>query len=110
MFCDTRILSRQQYMPAPIFVHCNPLDYPGQGGASYMKRSWKKLVVDYLNYRRKLGFELSADASTLFAFARFAQEKNTHRYVTTDLCIRWAQTSKRQDPQAWERRIQVVRG
>lgn len=75
-----------------------------------MKRSWRKLVGDYLNYRRKLGFELSADASTLFAFARFAQETNTDRYVTTDLCIGWAQTSKRQDPQAWERRIQVVRG
>lgn len=75
-----------------------------------MKCSWTKLVDDYLSYKRKLGFELSTDAIQLFDFAAFAQEFGTEGRLTVDLCVRWAQASRRKDPYAWERRIEVVRG
>ena len=75
-----------------------------------MEHSWRNLVEGYLNYKRKLGFDISVDATRLFQFAKFAEKWHSEPYLTIDLCIRWAQASKKQDAVTWTRRIDVLRG
>lgn len=80
------------------------------GGEIIMEHSWRKSVENYLSYKRKLGFDLRIDATRLFQFARFAEECHSAQYLTIDLCVCWAQASKKQDAVTWTRRIDVLRG
>jgi integrase len=75
-----------------------------------MKKSWEKLVHEYVDYRRKLGFDLKTESKQLLNFARFAEDFGADGHITSELCIRWAQASRKQSPRTWNRRIEIVRG
>lgn len=75
-----------------------------------MEHSWRKSVESYLSYKRKLGFDLRIDATRLYQFANLADEWQSEQYLTIDLCVRWAQASKKHDAITWSKRIDVLRG
>ena len=72
-----------------------------------MSTTWTSRIDAYLQYRRRLGFELTNEASTLHGFARFAAR---HARLSTPLALQWARASKRQTPITWARRLEVLRG
>lgn len=71
---------------------------------------WMAQVEAYLAYRRRLGFELTIDATQLRSFARFADEIATEGHLTVPLAVAWAQASQRKAPFTWARRIEILRG
>ena len=68
-----------------------------------------KLVEDYLNCRRKLGFALKIEGQELLRFANFADQIGHRGPITTELAIRWAKLPKKADPIYWARRLDIVR-
>lgn len=70
---------------------------------------WVSRVQDYIAYRRDLGYSLTADASQLLNFARFADQLGQKR-LTAAFAIEWAKASKKQTSITWTRRIVVLRG
>jgi integrase len=70
--------------------------------------SWTARVEAYINYRRSLGFSLS-EPSVLKQFGRFADQIGLMDPLTTEMAVRWARTSKRQDPITWTIRLQRLR-
>ena len=66
-------------------------------------------IDDYLNFRRGLGFRLDTQGALLAEFARYAEQVGHRGPVTTDLAVRWAQTTRSDDPAAAARRLAVVR-
>ena len=71
---------------------------------------WMSRIEDYLSYRRRFGFALANDESTLKNFAAFADHAEFPDRLTAALAGQWARTSKRQSPITWARRIEVLRG
>ena len=63
-----------------------------------------------LGYRRRFGFALANDESTLKNFAAFADHAKFPDRLTAALAGQWARTSKRQSLITWARRIEVLRG
>jgi integrase len=76
-----------------------------------MKRSptMISLVEDYLATRRKMGFALEIAGAQLLAFARYADQTGHRGPVTSDLTVRWAQSSQKSTPLTWARRVEVLR-
>lgn len=66
-------------------------------------------IDDYLAVRRGLGFRLDVQGTLLVGFARYAEQVGHRGPVTTDLAVRWAQTTRSDDPAAAARRLAVVR-
>ena len=71
---------------------------------------WTARIEDYLRYRRRFGFALVNEESTLRNFAAFADHAELPDRLTAALAGQWARTSKRQSPITWARRIEVLRG
>ena len=71
---------------------------------------WMSRIEDYLRYRRRFGFALANEESTLKNFAAFADHAELPDRLTAALAGQWARTSKRQSPITWARRIEVLRG
>ena len=67
------------------------------------------LVEDYLAARRQMGFALRIAGGQLLAFGRFADQGGHCGPVTLDLAVRWAQSSRRDTPLTWARRLEVLR-
>lgn len=71
---------------------------------------WKSRIEDYLRYRRRFGFALANEESTLKNFAEFTEHADLPDRLSAELAGQWARTSKRQHPISWARRIEVLRG
>jgi integrase len=68
------------------------------------------LAQEYLDYRRRLGSRLRSEGTMLLAFARYADRLGHRGPLTTELALRWAQSSVNAAPLYQARRLQVVRG
>ena len=66
-------------------------------------------VERYLQQRRRHGFQLQGQDSTLRSFVRFAQDQGA-THLTLDLARNWAQHTASARPLTWARRIEVLRG
>jgi site-specific recombinase XerD len=74
--------------------------------APYMQ----KLVQEYLEERRSLGFELQIAGEQLMAFARFADQRSHSGALTEQLIVDWVQgQAKRAAPITWARRLEIIR-
>jgi len=72
--------------------------------------SMHSLVQDYLNERRRLGFDLDRPGSQLLAFARFVDRVGHTGPLTAEIILAWAQgEAMRATPITWARRLDVVR-
>lgn len=74
---------------------------------------WKSMherVEEYLNTRRRLGFQLKVEGSELLRFARFADGNGNNQALTIDLAVAWANTSKKDSRIFRARRIETIRG
>jgi integrase/recombinase XerD len=72
--------------------------------------SWEQRMAAYLAHRRRLGFDLTIEATILRSFTRFATQAGDGGQLTVELAAQWARDSKRQSPITWARRIEVLRG
>jgi integrase len=68
------------------------------------------LVEEYLEYRRRLGFQLRIEGQMLLEFARYADRSGHCGPLTTELAVRWARLPARAAPLYQARRLEVVRG
>jgi len=67
------------------------------------------LVQEYLDFKRKLGFDLRNEGKELFRFARFAEKLNHKGALTVGLALKWAKNTKKKTPRYWARRLKMVR-
>jgi integrase len=70
--------------------------------------SMRERVVEYLNTRRRLGYQLKVVGKELFRFAHFADNIGNRPVLTTELAVAWASTSPSQINRA--RRLEMIRG
>jgi integrase len=70
---------------------------------------WLSLVEEYLSARRGLGFALEQPAYLLRDFARYADALEHQGPLTTELAVRWSQTSRSGSPAQAVRRLGAVR-
>jgi len=64
---------------------------------------------DYLQVRRRLGFDLRNDERLLQGFVEFLERAGAKR-VTTDLALMWAKLPVDARPYTWRQRLGIVRG
>ena len=67
------------------------------------------LVAEYLDHRRRLGFQLRSTGYQLYRFARFADDCGHHGPLTLDLALRWAQASAGATAVSAARRLALLR-
>src|SRR5258708_24328102 len=67
------------------------------------------LVEEYLNYRRRLGYQLRIVGQMLLEFARYADRVGHSVPLTTELAVRWARLPIGASPLYQARRLEVVR-
>lgn len=68
-----------------------------------------KLLVEYLELRRSLGFKAQREAWLLSKFIGFLRAKR-RTFITTELALAWAKQPSDADPSWWASRLSVVRG
>lgn len=66
-------------------------------------------LADYLQIRRRLGFEMPQDGRLLKGFVDFLEQSGAER-ITTELALEWARIPVRAHPHRWRQRLSVVRG
>jgi integrase len=66
-------------------------------------------LTDYLQLRRRLGFEMPQDGRLLEGFVTFLERAGAER-ITTDLALDWARLPGQAHPSYWRQRLSVVRG
>ena len=66
-------------------------------------------LTDYLQLRRRLGFEMPQDGRLLEGFVTFLERAGAER-ISTDLALAWARSPGRAHPSYWGQRLSVVRG
>jgi integrase/recombinase XerD len=64
---------------------------------------------DYLQVRRRLGFELKKDERQLQGFVEFLEQAGA-QHITTDLAVAWARLPIDARPFTWRQRLGRVRG
>jgi integrase len=64
---------------------------------------------EYLEYRRRLGFQIRIEGQMLLEFARYADRSGHFGPLTTDLAVRWARLPAKAAPLYQARRLEVVR-
>ena len=75
-----------------------------------MTVSMQRLVQEYLDERRRLGFALTIPGAQLQAFARFADASGHRGPLTRELITSWTRDeAKRATPFTWARRLEVIR-
>lgn len=68
-----------------------------------------KLLVEYLELRRRLGFKAEREAWLLSKFITFLRtERRT--FITTEIALAWAKQPSDADPSWWASKLSVVRG
>jgi integrase len=67
------------------------------------------LVEEYLDYRRRLGYQLHIEGQMLLEFARHADRVGHSGPLTTELAVRWARLPVGASPLYQARRLEVVR-
>jgi integrase len=68
-----------------------------------------RLVEEYLDYRRRLGYQLRTEGQMLLEFARYADRSGHCGPLTTELAARWARLPVGAAPLYQARRLEVVR-
>jgi integrase/recombinase XerD len=71
--------------------------------------SLRDALADYLQIRRRLGFEMPQDGRLLEAFVTFLERAGAER-ITTELALQWARIPTHAHPHYWRQRLSVVRG
>jgi len=71
--------------------------------------SLRDALADYLQLRRRLGFEMPQDGRLLEGFVTFLEQAGAGR-ITTDLAVDWARLPGQAHPSYWRQRLSVVRG
>jgi integrase/recombinase XerD len=71
--------------------------------------TWKKVVEDYIQMRRSLGFKLHEANHGLLNFAAFLKHRRAP-HITIALAMQWAQQDPAARPVEWARRLSFVRG
>ena len=69
----------------------------------------REALADYLQIRRRLGFEMPQDGRLLEGFVEFVEQAGAER-ITTELALRWARLPAHAHPHRWRQRLWVVRG
>jgi integrase len=69
-----------------------------------------RLVREYIDHRRQLGFELASAQRILLDFARYADRQKHHGPITADLVIRWVNLPKGAAAGYLASRLNIVRG
>jgi integrase len=68
-----------------------------------------QLAEEYLDYRRRLGYQLRIEGQMLLGFARYADRVGHTGPLTTELAVRWARLPAGASPLYQARRLEVVR-
>ena len=68
-----------------------------------------RLVEEYLDYRRRLGYQLRTEGQMLLEFARYADRSGHCGPLTTELAAHWARLPVEAAPLYQARRLEVVR-
>ena len=71
--------------------------------------SLRDALANYLQLRRRLGFEMPQDGRLLEGFVTFLEQAGAGR-ITTDLALDWARLPGQAHPSYWRQRLSVVRG
>ena len=71
--------------------------------------SLSKLLAEYIDLRRKLGFKAEREAWLLPSLVSFLRA-NGSAFVTTDLALAWAKRSADAHPSWWASKLSVARG
>jgi integrase len=71
--------------------------------------TWKKVVEEYIQMRRSLGFKLHEANRGLLNFAAFLKHHRAS-HITIALAMQWAQYDPAVSPVEWARRLSFVRG
>jgi integrase len=66
-------------------------------------------LADYLQIRRRLGFEMPQDGRLLKRFVEFLDQAHAPR-ITTELALTWARLPTDAHPHYWHQRLSVARG
>ena len=66
-------------------------------------------LADYLQIRRRLGFEMPQDGRLLEGFVDFLEQAGAPR-ITTQLALAWARLPVDAHPHRWRQRLSVARG
>jgi integrase/recombinase XerD len=69
----------------------------------------REALADYLQIRRRLGFEMPQDGRLLEGFVEFLEQAGAER-ITTELALRWARLPGQAHPHRWRQRLGVARG
>jgi len=72
-------------------------------------RSLSKLLAEYLDLRRKLGFKAEREAWLLTKFVSFLRAEQS-AFITVDLAVAWAKQPADAHPSWWASKLSVVRG
>jgi integrase len=68
-----------------------------------------QLAEEYLDYRRRLGYQLRIEGQMLLGFARYADRVGHTGPLTTELAVRWARLPVGASPLYQAQRLEVVR-
>jgi integrase len=71
-------------------------------------KSMRERVIDYLNTRRRMGYQLKVAGNELLRFAHFADNQESCPILTIELAVAWASISPSQINRA--RRLEMIRG
>jgi integrase/recombinase XerD len=71
--------------------------------------SLREALADYLQIRRRLGFEMPQDGRLLEGFVEFLERAGAER-ITTELALKWARLPVHAHPHTWRQRLGVARG
>src|ERR1019366_5020202 len=77
----------------------------GRSGMTTLQES----LVDYLQIRRRLGFEMPQDGRLLEGFVEFLEQAGAPR-ITAELALAWARLPVDAHPHRWRQRLSVARG
>lgn len=72
-------------------------------------KSLSKLLAEYLDLRRKLGFKADREDWLLRKFVSFLRAEGS-AFITIELALAWAKQPADADPSWWASRLSVVRG
>jgi integrase len=74
------------------------------------KNATQRRAKEYLDERRRLGYELRITGDMLLAFARFADKVGHSGPLTLKLIVDWAKgQATRATPITWARRVEIIR-
>ncbi len=75
----------------------------------YRRKRMLSHAVDYLTYRRKLGFQLNIEGGQILKFARYVDAIGHRGPLTTDLALTWARLPSTTTRLYHARRLECVR-